>query len=288
MRRGAVIALAVVLHGQFPVRRDRVILAVRHLRIRQVIGREAFGQAVAGRLERRRLVGEVHEDQAAQQFHVHALQADAALVEVLVHARGADQPPLEVVGPAVVGADQPLRAAGLRHADARTSVPADVEHRVDRAVGAARDDHGFAGKIEQEPVARVRNLALMPGVQPRSEKDAFHVPLVDVGIGVELARQRMPLALPVDQLVQVLVVHLRCPLANSRFSSVGADSSAIGRLISRMNSLPQHRFRSIPCGSGFIRDRAVHFANEFAPTAPVPIDSLWERIHPRSGDSFRE
>ncbi len=56
------------------------------------------------------------------------------------------------------------RPPGGFHANARTAVTADIDQRVDFAGFAPDDDHRLARKLEQEVVARVRNLALVAGI----------------------------------------------------------------------------------------------------------------------------
>ena len=79
-------------------------------------------------------------------------------IEVPGHSRRGDQLPVETVGPAVVGADEPLCGTAMFLADPGAAMPTDVEERVDRAVRASRDENALGTDVPCDEVTRIPNL----------------------------------------------------------------------------------------------------------------------------------
>src|SRR3546814_14691577 len=63
---------------------------------------------------------------------------------------------VEFVGPGVIGADELFRAARRAIDEARAAMAADVGEGAHDAVGAAHEDHAFAGIVDAVPVPGVR------------------------------------------------------------------------------------------------------------------------------------
>src|SRR5271170_2828241 len=160
MVRGAVIALAVVLPHQFPV----AVLDDRALKgdpgvgepVRRHIAFELRPKGLEARRDRRH----ADEDRAAGAFAVDRLETELRLVDSAVLMPGADQTAVEIVDPLMIGADEPLRRALGRGADARAAVPAGIVEGADRPVAAAQDDDRVVADLDREIVSRRRNLAI--------------------------------------------------------------------------------------------------------------------------------
>ncbi len=103
---------------------------------------------------------------------------------VLVHVGRPDEPPVEVVGPRVIRAleglvDVPARAQPGLVEQLRPSMGADVVEAAELAVPIARDDHGLAGHVANEEVARVRDLLRPADADPVAPPDALALVRVD-------------------------------------------------------------------------------------------------------------
>ncbi len=72
---------------------------------------------------------------------------------------------------------------------------AHIQQSVDAALRVAHDDDRLARHLEQEVVAFFRDLALVADVEPGLQEDMADFLLVDLGIAVHAAGQRV--ALPV-------------------------------------------------------------------------------------------
>ena len=98
---------------------------------------------------------------------------------------GANQAAVQIVGPLMIGADEPLRRTPGRRANTRTAVPAGIVEGADRPVAAAHDDDRIVADLHGEVVARRRNLAIMAGEQPVAVEDRFEIEAVKPGVGIE-------------------------------------------------------------------------------------------------------
>src|SRR5882672_635232 len=186
----AVIALAIIFHGELPVARDRIVLPMGDLGAIEPVRRERRREIVRDRVERHRVRVEIEEDEPCEYAAMQAAQAVLRAIEALGRVSGRAQGPIEPVGPAVITADQPHLVSGRRVADARSAVPADIEERVDPAFGVAHDDDRLTRHLEKEIVAFRRNLALVPDEVPALEEDPLDFLLVEGRVAVDRARQR--------------------------------------------------------------------------------------------------
>src|SRR5271170_6701558 len=111
MVRGAVIALAVILPHQLPV----AVLDDRALEGDPAVGepvrRRVSLELGPERLEARRNRRDADEDIAAGAFAADRLEPGLRLVDPALLVTGADQAAVEIVGPLMIGADEPLRRA---------------------------------------------------------------------------------------------------------------------------------------------------------------------------------
>ncbi len=186
MVRGAVVALAIVLPHQFPV----AVLDDRALegdpRVSQPVGRGVACELRPERLEARRDRRDADEDIAGGAFAMDGFETELRLVDSAVLVTGADQAAVEIVGPLMIGADEPLCRAFGRRADARAAMPAGIVERADLPVAAADDDDRIVADLQREVVAGRRDLAIMAGEQPVAIEERLEIEPVELGIGIEL------------------------------------------------------------------------------------------------------
>ena len=205
MIRVAVPALPVVLPHELPVRAHLVVAHGRDLRALEPLWREQRGEVLCGRLERDRIGGgQAHEDEPADLADVRAMQAVVAPIEVAVSVHSAAGHQIAVTGvrPLVIRADDASGVAGLGLADLHPAMAAGVVERVDLLVVATDDDDRVGVHVEDEVVARALHLTGVAGEEPAAAPDALQVELVDSGIGLELARQRVAGLVLGDQTVE--------------------------------------------------------------------------------------
>src|SRR6185503_12230781 len=90
-------------------------------------------------------------------------QRQAFLVDAELAARVEHQRAVEFVGPAVIGADQAMGAAGLGLADLRAAVATDIVKRANLARAVAYHDDRFGADPVGEEIARPRDLEGIAG-----------------------------------------------------------------------------------------------------------------------------
>jgi len=124
---------------------------------------------------------------------VHPVQAEVAAVEVAVRVHAAARHQLAVprIGPLVVRTHDPGDVTGVGLTDLHAAMATGVVQRVQPLVVAAHDDDRVGVEVEDDVVARALHLAAVAGEEPATAPDALEVELIDPGVGLELARQRM-------------------------------------------------------------------------------------------------
>ena len=137
--RRAVVALAVVLPDELPVRVDLVLDGLGDARAVEALRRARLDEPPAQARRTRGRFGERHVDEAGHHFGVHGLQAQRGLVDAVVHAVACDQLAVARVRPAVIRADDRAQMPGVLAAELGAAVAADVVERAHGAVVAA--DH---------------------------------------------------------------------------------------------------------------------------------------------------
>ena len=110
---------------------------------------------------------------------------DAELARRVEHQRT-----VELVGPAVVGADQAVGVALLGLADARAAMAADIVEGADRAGAVAQHDDRFAAHLVGEEVARPRHLEGVADENPVAMKNPCQIGREDLGSHIKIALQR--------------------------------------------------------------------------------------------------
>ena len=104
--------------------------------------------------------------------------------------------------PAVIGAGEDARRALFLAAQRGAAMGAAVEQRADFAVGVAQQDDRAQAQPRGDVVVVVRDLALVPDIDPDRAEDVGHLGLEDRRIGVDQAMD----AILLDQLVPVVEV----------------------------------------------------------------------------------
>ena len=155
MDRRAVVALAVVLGDDLPVRPDvvrepRRARQPRHVPAEARVVREPVAHVLA---QRRRdvLVGEAQEDEPLPRLAADRLEPERLEAEVLevLGVLGPDELAVEVVDPGVVGALEADRRAALPLLDRGAPVAAHVVERADDVVLAAHEQQLLAQHVRR-------------------------------------------------------------------------------------------------------------------------------------------
>lgn len=131
------------------------------------------------------VVGHADEDGAAYGPHVDGHEAVLGLVEVVRHVGGPGQAAVQAVGPAVVGADQPLHGAARGVHQLGPAVAAGVVEGAQRALVVAHDQDGGAADVHGHVLAWRRHLAFRGDEQPFAVEHCFQVRLEQRGVRVE-------------------------------------------------------------------------------------------------------
>ena len=99
-----------------------------------------------------------------------------AETDVARHRRRPAQRPVEIIAPAMIGADDRAAIAGALQ-ERRHAMAAHVGHRPQFAVLAADDDNRFARQLIGQVVAGVRQRAGAPDADPLAGEDVFQLAL---------------------------------------------------------------------------------------------------------------
>ena len=184
----------VLLHGvldeELPVARQDELDRARGHQVLAVVGRELLGHIAEVVHEAFGVGVEAHEDEAAPSLETDRLEAVIALVEVerLVHAVGAPEGAVEVVDPAVVGADESA-AVALVLGHLRTPVAACVGEGPHLAVAPARDDERHTHIVDGEVVARIWYLIDAPEEVPYLHEDMLDLGAIEGFVDIAPGRQ---------------------------------------------------------------------------------------------------
>ncbi len=201
MRAVAVVALAIVLDHQLPVGLLDDARFDGDLDIVHAVGLEVVLEGHQEIVDRRWMLGQADEDEAAGGAHVDRLEAIGAEIEIAAHvAAGEQQPTVELVGPLMVGADQLGELALVLDAQARATVATDIMEGVHLAFGATHHDHRVVADLHGHEVALGGDFAGHGGEQPLLGEDLLHVQCEQSGVVVERLGQR-EVALPLVEQV---------------------------------------------------------------------------------------
>ena len=132
---------------------------------------------------------EPDEEEAAPGLQLHRDEAELGRVQpgIVALVRNSDQPAVEGVGPGVIGAGQPPRAARDAGHQPRAAVAADVREGSHLAVVAAKDDDALAEIFDRPPVARGRNVAHVADDLPGRADHPLHLDLEIIRIAIDPA-----------------------------------------------------------------------------------------------------
>jgi hypothetical protein len=159
---------------------------------------------------RLRPLAEADEDEAHPDLEVELHQAEFVLVEFGkgARARGAAQRAVEIVDPAVEGADQRVLAGTLVICDdARTAVAAEIVKAAHDAVLAAHDQRPLADHVHGQIVAGARHIGDVAGDLPVVAEDVFLFQLQQRGAVIGPARQAPPVPIVGNGHVPEMWVH---------------------------------------------------------------------------------
>ena len=143
-------------------------------------------------LERRHVMVEGGEDDAATGRHLQGLQAVFLHLEVGRHAalfidataeRYRDQVAREVVGPLVIGADELRRVAVLGITELGAAMGTAVDDHIHRAVGVAHVDHRLVAHETAPVIAGLGNLAFEADkIVAGPAEDHIHLAGIHLGV----------------------------------------------------------------------------------------------------------
>src|SRR6185503_11025791 len=117
-------------------------------------------------------------------------QRQAFLVDAELAARVEHQRAVKLVGPAVIGTDQAMGAAGLSLADLRATVATDIVKRANLARAVAYHDDRFGADPVREEVTRPGDLERIAREQPMPVKNPRQIGLEDLPCDVEIPSKR--------------------------------------------------------------------------------------------------
>jgi hypothetical protein len=155
-----------------------------------------FFEGAERRCDARRIASETNENEAHPLFEFDLGQSQVRLVdrpEGLLF-RNAAQPSVEIVCPAVGGADDRVRTTSALVANhTRGAVSAYVVEGAEPLIAAADDEGALVGRFDAEVVARLGCLAGVSSEQPAALKDVLLLEFVELGMVVDPGRKRLEL-----------------------------------------------------------------------------------------------
>jgi len=149
-----------------------------------LIGRHHLGDAWGPRFE-------PDEQEAAPILHFDWNQAERGRIEprIVLPGRHADEAPVGGIGPGVIRASQPLRAARMAIDQPRAAVAADVGEGARYPIVAADDEDALAQYLKRPPVAGARDIAGVTDDLPAGADQPRHFEAEIFGIAVDPAGQ---------------------------------------------------------------------------------------------------
>ena len=130
------------------------------------------------------------EQEAAPILQLDRDQAESGRIEAGIISRsGTPITAVGAVGPGMIGAGQPLGAAGLAIDQPRAAMAADIGERAYRPVRPANDEDALAEQFERAPIAGGRDVALMADDLPRRADHPRHLHIEIIRIAIDPAGQ---------------------------------------------------------------------------------------------------
>lgn len=195
MHLRAVITLAVIVEEKLPIGLDLVDALMDRPQLGEPPGFELAREARQGFLERDRIRGEIHEQQAlpvgdGRRFEPVLLRIEAG---DLGHVGRGAQAAVQPVGPGVVRTLKGMAELAVGgEAEAAAAVAAEVVEGADRSIvliGAADDHDALPVQLEQEEAAGRGELRDVAGEEPGAVKDPLALGAEDLLGGEVLAGQ---------------------------------------------------------------------------------------------------
>src|SRR5262249_30498257 len=132
---------------------------------------------------------EADEDPAAIALVPDLIKAHLALREagtVGTGVRHADQRPVRAIGPVVIEAGEVPGVAAALAAHHAAAMAAGIMEEGEPITGPAHHRGGPAAAPPSQEIARLRQLALMPGIEPATVEDALLLVAEEIGIAIDL------------------------------------------------------------------------------------------------------
>ena len=200
----AVVALAVVLHDELPIRVLDEVTLRGHLRPGDVMPRQVRLDDLGHLVDVVRRGGtEADEDQPADDAEVHRAQREAGSVEAGSLDTGGDEFARRRVRPLVVAADDVAHRAGQVVEQPSAPVAADIVVGADLTVVIADDNDRVGADVDREIVAGLRHLGDRCDEYPGRGEDPFDIAREELRADVERCRQRIPGHAFVDEPVDI-------------------------------------------------------------------------------------
>ena len=139
MSGAAVVTLARILHDQLPIGALHQCRRMSDLAVAQIVRAHKQLERSADRLEVRCGIAQAHINQAGGALHPQRTQPIGLGIKALLHPTRAQQLAMQVVGPLMIGAYQPMRMAALFGAHLGAAVPAAVEECADASLLIAQN-----------------------------------------------------------------------------------------------------------------------------------------------------
>ena len=190
MRGPTVVALEEVVDHHLPVgaglrRHEAPCPAGDQLVVHRQVGANVVGEPRRLSRQRRRRLVEIDEREVEEPLGPHLGEADGVALEVghRLRAPRVLQPPVQVVGPGVVRADEPLLSA-LPLDQRMGAMGARVVERADLAVRIADQEELLVVNASGDELAGGVEPAAMRGELPASVEDGLLLRLEDLGVDV--------------------------------------------------------------------------------------------------------
>jgi hypothetical protein len=136
-----------------------------------------------------RRLGKVDEDDAFEHAYVAAVERVVFGLEISCHERRCRESAIQAVRPAVVRTGKLRLVAVAGGVQLRTAVSADVVQRSNLVIVVANDNGRFAEQLDDEVVARFRNLGDVADEMPLVGQHTFNVQCPNRRAQIELALQ---------------------------------------------------------------------------------------------------
>ena len=179
VRRRAVIAFEIILHGEFPVRRYGIGRRVCDFELREAKRSRFRGEARKRAIDRGRIIRQANEYQPLKNQDVDRHEAVGVAIETIVHQPAGTQATFQIVSPSMVRTGENPGVASLLKTDPRPAMAADIEVTANFSLAAAHNNDGFRPELEKKEIPHVWDLAAVAGPQPVFAPKLLEIPLID-------------------------------------------------------------------------------------------------------------